>query len=324
MAAAVLFLACAEQGNDIPAGETAALTDSAVNIPIRNEPPFTDAGNISVLLEEIAELERAGAYQRGMGFVESEMKEKTGDYAGAVVAAFKEMARLYGFGEIQRYDLEQGLDRAIALEGQDERDLAVPAALALQAFLEKRWDDAEKMLAGIFPEIEELDDFINWMLLSCAIEKDPGDRKAASVYKAIRARYTQFPEYWYRGAKIFKGSIASDYAEKCINLAPEGPFARECRNILGSLSGLRTEDSAALKSKWEIESRIIQAVNSGNPVLLEQLMPLIALPENPYTLYALGALKALASIPIYREYFETLAVTSNGRLADRLIYLCRS
>jgi hypothetical protein len=326
-AAVVLFiLACSGRDGGTSAGQTPPAPVSAVSVAAgvaaSGAASQTETENIPRLLEEIAELERAGALQRGMGFVESELREKAGDYAGAVLAAIREMARLYGYGEIQMNDLVLGLDRTIAMEGS-EKEPAVRTALALCAFFEGRWDDAEQMLVKIFPETEELDDFSSWLLLSCALEKNRDDKRAGSAYRAIRSRYAQFPEYWYRGARVFSGSIASEYAERCINIAPDGPFAPECRSILASSLGLKAEDGASIRSKLEIEGCVTQAVRSGNPALLEPLIPLIALPENPYTLYAIGVLKSLAAVPVYREYFDTLAAGSKGRLADRLVYICR-
>jgi hypothetical protein len=326
-AAVVLLLsACTGRDSGTAAGQTPAAPVSVVrvaaNVAASGAVFPSDMENIPRLLEEIAELERAGALQRGMGFIESELREKVGDYAGAVLAAVREMARSYGYGEIQMNDLVLGLDRTIALEGQG-KETAVQAALALRAFFEGRWDEAEQMLAGIFPETEEPDNFISWLLLSCTLEKNRDDKRAGSAYKAIRARYAQFPEYWYRGARVFSGSIASEYAERCINVAPDGPFAPECRSILASSAGLNAEDGASIRSKLEIEGCVTQSVRSGNPELLKPLIPLISLPENPYTLYAIGVLKSLAAVPIYREYFDTLAAGSKGRLADRLVYICR-
>ena len=337
---AIVFLLfnCTGRESETSAGKKTVVQDSAVKdglgggagiggtedgVAAPGYVSSSDTENIPRLLEEIAELERAGAYQRGMGFAESDLRERAGDYAGAVLAAVKEMARFYGYGEIQKDDLERGLDRTIALEGQGGKWPAVQAALALRAFIEGRWSDAEHKLTEIFTEIEEPDGFTSWLLLACTLEKNRDDRKAGSAYKAIRARYMQFPEYWYRGARFFSDTIASEYAERCINLAPEGPFAGECRNILASLAGLNVQDGASIRSKLEIEDCITRAVKLGNPVLLDPLIPLISLPENPYTLYAIGVLKSLASVPLYREYFDTIAADSKGRLADRLVYICR-
>jgi hypothetical protein len=161
------------------------------------------------------------------------------------------------------------------------------------------------------------------MLLSCALEKNPCDKKAMAVYRSIRARYTQFPEFWYRGAKLFSGYIASEYAELCLNLSPDGPYAAECRSILSVNLGLKAEDGASIKSKKEIDELVSGAISQGNPQLLESLMPLISLPENPLTVYATGALKPLASVPKFYEFFNEQAVNSGGRLAERLNYICR-
>jgi hypothetical protein len=324
-AVVILLFACTGRDSETTAGQIPAVPVSAAPIPSVNIAASSEASdleNIPRLLEEIAELERAGALQRGMGFIESELREKAGDYAGAVLVAVREMVRSYGYGEIQKSDLEQGLDRAIALEGQGSEP-AVQAALALRAFFNGHWDEAEQTLAGLFPEIEAPDDFTGWLLLSCTLEKNRDDKRAGSAYRAIRARYAQFPEYWYRGARVFSGSIASEYAERCINIAPEGPFAPECRSILASSAGLNAEDGASIRSKLEIEGCITHSVKSGNPKLLDPLIPLISLPENPYTLYAIGVLKSLAAVPVYREYFDTLAAGSKGRLADRLVYIIR-
>ena len=278
---------------------------------------------LTELIDNIAELERSGLYRPGMGGIESSFREKTGDYSGAVFATFKDMFWEYGSGILDREELVRGLERVIAVKENTEMDSAAQAAKALHAFLHERWDEAEKKLNSLASEFDEPDSFISWALLSCALEKNPGDRKAASAYRSIRARYVQFPEYWYRGAKVFSGAIASQYAEYCVTLAGDGPFAAECRGIIAVFAGLRTEDGLSLKSKKEIDNTITMAVSQGNPVLLEPLIPLIALPENPFTVYAVGALKGLTSLPAFLDYFTSLAAGSKGRLAERLSYICR-
>jgi hypothetical protein len=151
--------------------------DSGVTAP---EDSSYDAAAAGRALEEIAELERSGGFVRGMGLAESELREKAGDYAGAVAAAYKELAFAYGGG-----------------------------------------------------------------------------------------------------------------------------------------------DGSCLKSKFEIEAIISRSLNAGNPEMLAPLMPLISLPDNPYTFYAVGALRALAAVPQHRDYFSGIASGSCGRLAERLAYICR-
>jgi hypothetical protein len=287
-------------------------------------------------LDEIAEIERAGAWFQGLSITESTIREKTGDYAGSVAAAYKELAWTFGMGLIKREELEQGLNNVLAI--QDD-ETVTRAANAILSFLNRQWDDAAAGLEPLFNELDEPDGFGRWLILVCALEKNKSasskansfaadsfaeNRRVSAAYKSIRARYSQFPEYWYRGARVFSGGIAAQYAENCINLSPQGPFADECRSILAANTGLKIEDGLSIKTKKEIEAIISQSVNSSNPQVLDSLLPLISLPDNPYTVYAVSVLKTLTGIPKFNEYFNGHAAVSKGRLAERLSYICRS
>jgi hypothetical protein len=272
-------------------------------------------------LEEFAEMERSGGYVRGMGLVESGMREEAGDYAGAVLAAYKELAWAYGYGLAEKTALEKGLGKVLAMEGEAGEEKAVRAAGGILAFIQGRWAEAEEMLAPLFGEDEAPDSFARWMILVCGLEKDPRPGTAGAAYGAIRARYAAFPEYWYRGARFFSENIAAEYAEQCISLAPSGPFAGECREILAVQTGLDPREGKSLRSRGEIERIISQSVSQNNPELLSNLLPLIGLPDNPYTVYAVGALRALAGAPQFGDYFAELAGAASGRLAERLVYI---
>jgi hypothetical protein len=251
---------------------------------------------------------------------ESVLREDAGDYAGAALAAYKELSWMYGYGLIGKEAVETGLKNVIAVKtGEQERE-AVLTARGLLAFMDGQWEEAENLLGPLFGGDEEPDSFARWLLLTCALEKDPAS-PAAAAYGAIRARYSSFPEYWYRGARIFSGKIAREYAERCINLDPKGPYAEECRGILAVSVGLDPRDGASMKSIAEIENLLVQAVAAGDPKLISGLLPLISLPDNPFTVFAAGALRSLAGRPRFRDYFEALEKKSSGRLAERLRYI---
>jgi hypothetical protein len=271
-------------------------------------------------LDEMAELERAGSWIQGMALTESTIRESIGDYAGAVAAAYKELAWAYGLGLIQKEELENGILNVLAMNNDEAVNAAANAILA---FIRGQWNEAAAGLGPLFShlELDEPDGFGRWMLLVCALELNNEDRRAGAAYRSIRARYAQFPEYWYRGARVFSGIIAAEFAENCINLSGQGPFASESRSIIAAHAGLRTEDGSSIKTRREIDTIISHAVNSGNPQLLEPLMPLISLSDNPYTTYAVGALRALANFPGFRNYFNTQAAAARGRLAERLSYI---
>ena len=283
-------------------------------------------------LDELAELERAGSWIQGMALTESTIRENLGDYTGAVAAAAKELAWAYGLGLIQKEELEQGLLNVLAVNGEDT---VTAAANAILTFFREKWNEAAIGLGPLFNhlELDEPDGFGRWMLLVCVLEQAANEvsgteninyRRADAAYRSIRARYAQFPEYWYRGARAFSGVIAAEFAENCINTAPSGPFSEECRSILAIHSGLRTEDGSSIKTMREVDVIIAQAVNSGNAQPLNALLPLLSLPDNPYTVYAVGALRPLTGVQRFREYFIAQAADSGGRLTERLSYISRS
>jgi len=316
----MIFSACGG-GNPSRAGETAypltTRTGAEAAVLQKQE---VNLEQLLHSLDDLAQLERAGSWFQGMALAESGFRETAGDYAGAVAAAYKELAWAYGKGLIQKEELEKGLLNLLAAKSDE---VVASAANAVLAFSHEQWNMAAAGLEPLFNETEEPDSFGRWMILVCALEQNREDRRAGAAYKAIRARYVQFPEYWYRGARAFSGIAAAEYAENCVNSAPQGPFANECRNMLAAFSGLKSEDGTALKTKTEIETVITFSVNSGNPEALDSLLPLIGLPDNPYTVYAVGALRALTAVPKFRDYFNKQAAVSKGRLAERFSYICR-
>jgi len=318
-----IFCGCFEQSpvsENLNTGQNAGLT-----APDHSQKMWTD--DLLRTLDEFSELERSGSWFQGAALTESSIRENAGDYAGAIAAAYKELSWAYGKGLVKKEEIEQGLLNVLAANSEKS---VISAANAILAFSREQWDEAYNGLYPLFNRLEfdEPDGFGRWMLLVCFLEKNAADsvqenRNAGEVYKSIRARYAHFPEYWYRGAKAFSGTIAAGFAENCINVSPQGPFSDECRSILASHSGIKTEDGLSIKTRLEIDAFISQSVNSGNPNNLDPLLPLIGLPDNPYTVYAVGALRALSAIPVFREYFSVKESSAKGRLAERLSYIGR-
>lgn len=332
--------------------EHAQTTDAAENLPA--PVPATDIPD----MKRIVEIERSGMYVPGLALIESGLREKAGDYTGAAVAAYRELAWAYGYGSADKKQVEEGLQNALTLyqnifKAEDSSAAANPnqdresvnvALRGCMAFARGDWALAEELLSTIVEGSgnEEPDSFLRWMLLVCGLERDRGEKSLAArqAYGAIRARYALFPEYWYRAARAFSAggeatpgerniaqNIAAAYAEQCINTSPEGPFAGECRKILAEHFGISpngTDHNVTIRTKAEIEDIIRSSVSENDPLVLEKLFPLMSLPENPFTLYAVGALKALSTVPEFRNFFAEGAFRSPGRLGERLNYIARS
>ncbi|MDR0590138.1 MAG: hypothetical protein LBG25_06295 [Spirochaetaceae bacterium] len=288
-------------------------------------------------LEELAETERSGGFTPGMGLSESMLREWSGDYGGAVIAAYKELSWAYGYGAgVTKDSMAQGLKTVLSLYetgegnsalsdpslGEAARAQALLAARGVLAFHNGAWVQARLSLEGL--DIgDEPDSFARWMSLVCRLEEGEPFRQIMGAYGAIRARYEGFPEYWYRGARHFSGYVRGEYAERCINLAPQGPFAEECRGILAETVGLSVNEGSSIKTRAEIEESITRSTASGSPGVLTELFALLSLQDNPFTLYTAGALRALAIQEDFRNWFTQEAARTSGRLAERLLYISR-
>jgi len=316
--------AIVNNGEGIPAYSAAGQKSPVLNSELDNpalSADQTDSYNREVLLytlENLIEQERSGSFVQGMGIRESMIRETLGDFGGAVMAAYKELAWAYSMGIIDRAAMEQGMQNAFSLG-----DIPSLAAQACIAFMQGKWAEPEAVLRQ-FGSGDEIDSLNQWMILSCILEQNHNDRQASDAYRVIRGRYAKFPEYWYRGARVFTGNFSAEYAEYCLALAPKGPYADECRAILAAVSGLSQKDGQFLLSRPEIEQLISRSVNQGDPRVLDQLMPLISLPDNSYTVYAVNLLRTLASVPQFRDYFRDSSNRSTGRLAERLAYISRT
>lgn len=282
-------------------------------------------------LDALAEMERTGGYRPGLGIRESGIREQHGDHGGAVFAAFKDLLWAYSFNhpELNRQAIRDGLSNVRALyttkglkkASRRERREAIRAVDASLFFLDERYADAHKILkkedfSG------EPDSFGRWMALAASLESGGASQAEMAAYGAIRARYEAFPAYWYHGARTLPAHLAGEYAERCVNAAPDGRYADEARALLAECAGLNRADGPALRSRLEIEQLLTRAVAERNPSLLSPLLALITLDDNPWTLFARGALRSLAAEPAFKAWLnEQEAAAENGGAAQTRLAL---
>jgi hypothetical protein len=207
---------------------------------------------------------------------------------------------------------------------------AAAAVEACLAFLRGDYRGALVPLDALFAGEVEVDAFSSWMRLVCGMELGGAEAKSAlAPYLAIRARYQTLPCYWYFGARALEmGEDRGAWAERAVNLAPGGPYAAEAREILVTNVGLDAREAASIRTRYEIDKVVENAADGGRPPLLTNLLPLLALPDNPYTLYALNALRGLAANDgKFKAWFtdeaQRAAKAKSVRAAERLTYIAR-
>ncbi|MDR2841704.1 MAG: hypothetical protein LBV52_00695, partial [Spirochaetaceae bacterium] len=238
-------------------------------------------------LDLIAEAERSGRFEAGMALAESSIREKAGDFSGAVIAAYKELAWAYSYSDVKgisksgvavtKESIADGLRRVreiyssknAAAGSVEER--ALKAADAALLFNGENYKDAQIALTELLENDTEIDSFSKWMLLVCKIKNDEADRSDLGTYSAIRARYTNFPAYWYYGALAFSDGVRADFAETCINLNGRGPYSGNARCILAEFAGIDKQKGEFIFSRMEIENTISGSIKNNDPELLKPL-----------------------------------------------------
>ncbi|MDR0662673.1 MAG: hypothetical protein LBF80_01150, partial [Spirochaetaceae bacterium] len=273
-----------------------SVTPEAAQVVPAEESPVAAYQTLDTsMLDAIAEMERSRGYMPGLGLRESLLREGSGDLAGAVIAAYKDLAWNYSFSNVRDTSrdkilittdsIEDGIKKVKELYSKEnkpdisesKRSEAQNAADAVIYFINGRYSEARSMLQVLFTGEEEPDAFSRWMILVCVLEQGGASRAEQSQYASIQARYGIFPAYWYFGARAFSGALSADYAERCINLYPDGPYAAECRGILAAYFGLSPLSGEVMLSRNEIERIISDSLRNGDPELLIPLIPLIAL-----------------------------------------------
>lgn len=315
------------------AGESKTNRPSIATTSNNDKVSQTTSKDYQQALQNLAEEERLGGFKPGMGLAESSIREQTGDLAGAVFAAFKDLFFAYQYGYLSKSQVDE---RLAEVGKQFPEQKAVHAALgACRALIS---GDAEEGLAQLgmidfaSPAASYgLDDFPRWMerVFILSINNSDNGRIGSSEernkiwdeYLATRSRYINYPLYWLVLSRNSRGAQQMDGAERCVSLAPKGPYADAGRALLAQLTGLSNKDNAAIKTRLEIESIIETAVASGSGEELNKLLPLLALPDNPYTLFALGACRGLATQENFARYFQDEMKKSSGRLHERLRYI---
>jgi hypothetical protein len=291
-------------------------------------PRFADVA----LLDKIAETERAKGYVAGIGLYESQQRELAGDFAGSVIAAFKEMLWAHALSDsdsVKSYtmnDVENGLEAIITEfdnKNIEQREPVNVAAEACLAFTQEKFAKCAENLSLIFDDDEEADSFLNWMRLICAMSGDPGGaaRALRARYAAMRARYSAIPAYWYYGARYFPPTERPIYAENCVDSNPRGAYAQYCRDMLAEEAGIAKKDAQYFRTRMEIEAAVGAAIKNGDASELGGIIDVLRLNDNSRTLYAAGALKTLAKDPRMRPYLTARYNEAKGRQRERLEYI---
>ena len=263
-------------------------------------------------------------YEAGTGTVESGLREAMGDFAGAVFAAYKELSYSLSMGFIDDKAVATGLlGVKTTFEARKEKDDVFAALACIELWQKKDYKACVQKLSGMKAVLDP-SSFGAWMLGACRLSLSPADLNILKAYAAEERRYASFPEYWKRAAVALAGvdeAGSRAAAERCIALSPSGPNALPARRILTESFGFPKEDPAKMLIKAEVDSIVYKALVSREPSLLSRLLPLLDLPDNPFTMYALGAMKGIAEDATFASGIAALGKGAGKRVAERIAYI---
>ncbi len=256
----------------------------------------------------IAESERRDGYKTGSGMAASSYQELLGRYAPAVFEACKDLFYAKAYGVMDDTAFRKSLkDLRSAWAGKPENEVSqVYSAIdCIESLLDKNWNKAKDQLRELVKSDDEFDSFGRWLWLVSVIQVEAQDAEKnsrrpvfspslISTYGSMMSRYRNHPEYWYYAMQVaLNDALALDAAERCINLAPGGPYAILARQRMAKAWGIETKSADSIKTIYEIQEVVRKATESNNLGELKNLFPLLALADNPATLYALGVLREI-------------------------------
>ncbi len=319
LAALVFFVtafSCSPPPDDGDKGQADPALDGSVRSSVT-------AAELESELFDICETERRNGCLQGLGALESMLLEGTGDAAGALYAASRDLFVAYAYGESSLDDALGRLDGIQQgwLDSGHQPDAALVYAVAsVRSALVGDWEPGKAPRTATGPESP--DSFRAWLSLAYRIQNGVATSEEIRRYSAMQARYSSFPPYW----RVFtlaglNQEFSVDAAERCIRLAPHGHYAELSRHSLASNFGLPDGSGKAVLTSGEIQAIVEDAVASGDYDRLETLFPTLELPDNPSTMFAVGALRSLSEIRDVRLWLESRRARAQGRLAERLRYV---
>ena len=310
----LVMAGCTVRMTSVPGIDTGTVPSSAAA-------PRIDAAAAGTLAN-LAEAERRGRYESGLGVFESGLRDEAGDHAGAVFAAYKDLAYAFGRGQIDESAMNERLDELEAGRSNEKDPAALAAMKAIHSFIAGDWIAALSALREMPAGDGEEDSFEHWIELASTLRLERSSPGALGRYALLQSRYSLLPDYWFDFALAQDDAeLMRDSAQRCIALAPAGPLAGDARAMIAGSYGLEPSDGASMLIPAEIESIIRRTIDNENPAVLEELFPVLELADNPATLYALGALRSLCAVAEVRTWLSARSGTSGGRTAERLRYI---
>jgi len=289
---------------------------------------LVDSGRLAEAISVLDHFQETFPYEFGIGILESQCYEKMGDIDRSVVAAYKELEYARSYGAVDAREMESNLAdlrRKLADRSWNPKGQGMDVLDALLAY--GRSDPRSIALLGEAGKRLPVESFLSYARIGLMLEggsPDPGDIK---TYLELERHFKALPSYYvrlWRGARRLSGLSGLDESmvvEKCIDLAPTGPYAAPSRAELCRLSGIPESYAPRILTDREIGAALADAVASRNGDALDRLVALLDTPDNRYAAACQAALREVKSDAFVGGSLQARLAGASGRLKDRLTYI---
>lgn len=289
---------------------------------------LVDAGRLAEAIAILDHYQDTFPYEFGIGILESQCYEKMGDIDRSVVAAYKELEYAHSYGAVDTREIESNLaDLRKRLDDTSWNPKGQGMAVLDALLAYGRSDPRAVALLGEAGKLLPGESFLDYARIGLLLESGNPDSGDIKAYLELERHFKALPSYYarlWRGARrlaALSGLDASMVVEKCIDLAPTGPYAAPSRAELCRLSGIAESYGPRILTDREIGAALADAVGSRNGDALDRLVSLLDTPDNRYAAACQAALREVKSDAFVGGRLQTRLAGANGRLKDRLTYI---
>jgi hypothetical protein len=283
---------------------------------------LVESGKSAEALEVLRDYQYRYVYETGTGLTESILLEKLGRIDESILCAFKEL-------EYRRFSGSMTDEKALAnldvLGAKLKAGTAKALVESLCRYVSGEWKAVQND-EGL--ERMKSQPFARYVLLSARFEAGAPSESTLSDYLEVEPHCRGLPGFYYhlwRGMKRASAGYTKETVlpvlEKCILLAPQTRFARECRREIGVLLGLSAEDGEKLLLGAELDSIAQRVLVKADLSALDPVFALLSVPDNAYEVTGVLLLKRLISLESVKTLVRSREKAASGKLRERLTFV---
>ena len=266
-----------------------------------NEPD--SAENLAIVVDVADEYLIRNPTISGIGINQAQDLERAGYMVSALVATFSEMDRMRCVNKIKDENIYDALVKARENFAPDSPH--VKFLDGFKAYMDEDFDTASAAFDSIIPEIPL--NYFTYLQMVCRANSSKTSPELVNAFGALEDKFPLFQSYYYYLWKsIKKNNLLSKedapLMQQCILSNPSSKFGIETKKELGKLFGLEHGEYILLPD--ELTVYLMRVKGGEKPDILEPVVKLLEMPDNPFKDNALLLVQELRKIAGVSEWLD--------------------